>query len=754
MTTPEQEAPTVRDPGRDGPVGAAGLLAEAETALDDGRARLGNEPRTVTDPGRAPMPAGRTLPVELLERFEVVRELTGNGSQGEVFLVRERLSGADRVLKVHHGPPGLDAHVARYLTENRAPHVVAVHEIGVADDHPYEVMRYLPGGTVRAWRDRDPSGVDAGVLTELVRQVSTALKSLHEHDVVHRDLKPSNVLVGSLEPLELAVADFGISVHVPHGTIYLPEQKNAVGTLPYTPPEYLAGGEVGPDYDWWSLGITVLELATGELLWATVDPDIVRSQLAVRPVEVVGVQDARISMLCSGLLTRDTRDRWGAEQVDSWLRGESPPVAANPRPTPSSRAAATPYVFLGDEYYERDLLAASMSRHWNVARELLFGEDSRPRRRALTTWLEQFPDHGGPAREPRGHRTPDTRLLYLLRRMDPGQPAVYRERDLTRAELGVLAQEAFNEIEGQATGIVTDLWEADLLPLFATARGGDGLAEIRTEWRREESRLRDLTHGLDRDVRAEFERLAWRRDSLGFVLALLAACSTDATRSELRRRLSREQRAMRLPWFAELVRGPEDHLWFAQALLAHANREADRIEDEERQQRAHDEWLRRTAWQRDTLRRLNRPMALGYAAAAVVALAVLLWVVIAGSDIAGFVSEEETVDAYAASVLALAVSLVVESLLAWSAGGRYHPAYSFFGVGQMALERLLRPLLTGRLPVAVPVLLALAPLVALALFQPVFVPFALILLMVAWTVHRYRAWRIRDREELAFIARQ
>ncbi|RDI24509.1 protein kinase domain-containing protein [Lentzea flaviverrucosa] len=751
MTTPEQEAPTVRDPGRDGPVGAVGLLAEAVTVLDAGRPRPGNEPPTVIDPGRAPMPAGHMLPAELLERFEVVRELTGNGSQGEVFLTRERSSGADRVLKVHHGPPGLDGHVAAYLTRNRSLHVVEVHEAGVASGQPYEVMQHVPGGTVRAWRDSSPSGVDPAVLTELVGQVSAGLKSLHDNQIVHRDLKPANVLVRSAEPLEVAIADFGISVHVPHDAIYRPEERDTVGTIPYTPPEYLAGGAIEAGFDWWSLGITLRELATGELLWAGVHPDIVRSQLVGRQIDVDGVRDERIALLCRGLLTTDLRFRWGAEQVDAWLRGESPAVAAIPAPTSSSQTAATPYVFLGAEYHARDLLALSMSRHWNVARELLFGDDARPRRRALTTWLKQFPDHGGLVREPRGLRSADTRLLYLLRRMDPGQPAVYRERDITRAELAVLAQEAFDEVEGQATGIITDLWQADLLPLFATARGGDGLAEIRTQWHAEEGRLRDLARGLrPDDVRAEFQRLSRQRESFGLVLSLLAACATDATRSELQLRLGREDRALQLPWFEDLVRR-RDYWWIALALAPYANREADRLEAEERQRRAHDAWLRRTAWQRETLRRLNRPMALGYAAVAVVVLAVALYALVTFSEVVGFASEAQILDAYLASVVALTVVLVTESLLAWDAGERYHPAYSFFGGGRVVLGRIARRLLTRR--IAVPaVLVALAGLAALTAFQPVFVPFLVVALMVVWTVQRYLAWRERDREELAIIA--
>ncbi len=45
----------------------------------------------------------------------------------------------------------------------------------------------------------------------LLKQAITALLHLHSLGILHRDLRAANVLVDSLDPLQIRVADFGVS---------------------------------------------------------------------------------------------------------------------------------------------------------------------------------------------------------------------------------------------------------------------------------------------------------------------------------------------------------------------------------------------------------------------------------------------------------------------------------------------------------------------------------------------------------------
>lgn len=729
-------------------------FADAPTVLDPGRLRCGSEPVTVLDPGRTPIAAGeaRLLPVALTDRFEVVRELTGSGRQGDVFLVRIRDTGEQRVLKVHR-TGRLDERVLAYLGQQHSRHVVTVHETGVAEDRQYEVMEYLAGGALSDWRDRHPYGVDADVVTELVRQLAEGLVELHSYEVVHRDLKPSNVLVRSLQPLELVIADLGISRQVDEGGMYV---KDRPGTPPYMPPEYNTGrdGRLSSAHDWWSLGITVLELAIGRAVFHGIgDEAVIQEAVSTRPIAVDAVSDDRLRRLCAGLLVRDPEDRWGAEQVNAWLRGESPPVAAVPAAGESAVMAKEPYVYLGVEYWARDLLAAAMTANWNVSRSVLFGDDAGPRTR-LRAWLEQFPGMPATRRPPR-RETDDVKLLYQLRDLDPTYPPWYRGLNVTPARLPELANEGTEG--GVAADIVTDLWRAELLPVLAEGAaaggigGGDGLREVQSRWRVEDERLRTLADAVpDTAARTELRRILRGEHAYVRSLTLLAATAAAVQLREVQQQLNERDRTFVLPWFSQLV-ADQQFQWVAVALSRHASREADRLAEQERVRRASEAWLRRTERQREWSRRQNRPQALGYTAAGVAVLAVLLFMLVGLSDVAGVASDARIVDAWFAVVASLAVVMLSESLLAWSAGGRFHPAYSLLGAGAIVLGRVARSLIVQR--IAVPaVLIALAGLGTVVIVWPVIAPCALAGLLVAWSVQRYFAWREQDRRERAIVA--
>ncbi|MEU7524888.1 serine/threonine-protein kinase [Saccharothrix sp. NPDC042600] len=727
--------------------------ADLPTALDPGRVRHDDEPDTVLDPGRTPIGTGwaRVLPARLAERFEVVRDLTGSGRQGDVYLVRVRDTDEQVVLKAHRPGWRLDDRVVDLLVHARpSRHVVAVHEVGEEEGRWYEVMEHLAGGTLAEWRRRQPSGVDGAVLVEVVRQLAEGLDALHRAGVVHRDVKPANLLVRALGPLEVVIADLGISRHLPDGEAFT--ATNEVGTVPYVPPEFISGGRVLPAFDWWSLGVTVLELATGRRLFEGIDDvPLLRSRIGTRPIRV-DVPDERVRLLCSGLLAMAPEDRWGAEQVGEWLRGGSPPVAA--LPAVGEEEATEPYVFLGAEYRARDLLAATMTENWGAARAWLFDEDPGPLRR-LHRWLERFP--GLPPRRRASRReTRDVKLLHELRAVDPAHPPWYRGWNITPARLPELADEGVRGV-GAAGEVVTDLWRADLLPLLATGRpgsgagGGDGLTGVRERWRREEGRLRTLAASLpDPGAREEAQRILRQDRAHALSLALLAATATGAHRLELRRTLDEQDRALRLPWFSDLVARTE-YQWLAFALVPHATREAARVEAEERARRAHEAWLRRTERQREWSRRQNRPQALGYAVTGVAVVAVALFALVGLSDAAGVATDAQVFDAWFAVVAALAVVLTAESLLAWSAGGRFHPAYSLPGAGAIVLGRVARNLLARR--VAVPVVLAcLVGLGVVTVVSPVVVPCAVAAVTVAWAVGRHLAWRAQDRREREIAA--
>ncbi|KAH7446172.1 hypothetical protein KP509_01G043000 [Ceratopteris richardii] len=100
-------------------------------------------------------------------------------------------------------------------------------------------------------------------LAEVARQVLNGLHYLHINKIVHRDIKPSNLLLNHKQ--EVKIADFGVSTIL---ASTMAPCTSFVGTCAYMSPERFDPDSHGGIYsgyaaDIWSLGLTLLECATG-----------------------------------------------------------------------------------------------------------------------------------------------------------------------------------------------------------------------------------------------------------------------------------------------------------------------------------------------------------------------------------------------------------------------------------------------------------------------------------------------------------
>ncbi|EKX48597.1 hypothetical protein GUITHDRAFT_68705, partial [Guillardia theta CCMP2712] len=160
------------------------------------------------------------------------------------------------------------------LQKLRHDHVVSYIAIDITDTNLNILMEFCPGGSV-AHLLKAFGALEEEVLRAYTRQIIEGLDFLHQNQVVHRDIKAAFPLL-CLSPLFLKIADFGATMVLTGNKTMTEDGKQIQGT-PYwhafvhaqgpMAPEVIKQEAYGRKADVWSLGMTVLEMATAKHPW-------------------------------------------------------------------------------------------------------------------------------------------------------------------------------------------------------------------------------------------------------------------------------------------------------------------------------------------------------------------------------------------------------------------------------------------------------------------------------------------------------
>ena len=215
------------------------------------------------------------------------------------------------------------------------PHILRTYQVLEVDDLYYEIQELCPGGSL-AERIAPAGAVTSlamvdWIISTVIPQLQQALCYLHAQDIIHRDVKPANIYLKRDDSGQelLVLGDFDISA-VLEQTHTSRDTERLAGTWLYTAPEAFprflddhAGsrlGRVTRSSDYYSLGVTLIELLIGTTsLHLCQLPDIFDFYLQGGRVEIPQGLPGRLSLLLRGLLIRNRRARWGADEVARWL---------------------------------------------------------------------------------------------------------------------------------------------------------------------------------------------------------------------------------------------------------------------------------------------------------------------------------------------------------------------------------------------------------------------------------------------------
>ncbi|RMH71121.1 MAG: PAS domain S-box protein [Cyanobacteria bacterium J007] len=150
---------------------------------------------------------------------------------------------------------------------------------------------------------------------EITLKIVRALGVIHRAGVIHKDLNPSNIIWNQERDL-LKIIDFGISTTVDRETQPLRNPHILEGTLAYMSPEQTGRMNRLLDYrtDFYSLGVTLYELLTGQLPFVASDAiELVHAHLAKTPVsphEIHRQIPPVLAAIVLKLLAKNAEDRY------------------------------------------------------------------------------------------------------------------------------------------------------------------------------------------------------------------------------------------------------------------------------------------------------------------------------------------------------------------------------------------------------------------------------------------------------------
>ncbi|MCI0502084.1 MAG: Stk1 family PASTA domain-containing Ser/Thr kinase [Fusobacteria bacterium] len=201
------------------------------------------------------------------DRYKLIKIL-GTGGMADVYLAEDIMLEKYIAIKILKKELINNRESIRYF-QNEAevishlshPNIVEVYDVGMAEGHPFIVMEYVEGKTLKEII-REKAPLTSTFAVYVMEGVLAALIHSHKKGIIHRDIKPHNIMINKSG--EVKVMDFGIA-RITDQANTMTITNDIVGSVHYLSPEQASGSEITELSDVYSCGIVFYEMLTGKL---------------------------------------------------------------------------------------------------------------------------------------------------------------------------------------------------------------------------------------------------------------------------------------------------------------------------------------------------------------------------------------------------------------------------------------------------------------------------------------------------------
>ena len=195
----------------------------------------------------------------------------------------------------------------RLISNLSHPNIIKIYNFYTYENYLYNVMEYAKGGELTQLINSKDE-IPETKIKDIFKQIYSAVKYLHNKNIIHRDLKTNNIVFLDEEKTHVAIIDFGISSTSCGGDVL------KAGTLKYLPPEILTGDTFknSNKIDMWALGIILYLLYFKKFPFDGKDFSEIKKRIHYEPVfypKNIKIRKTLINLIDKLLLDKDYNTR-------------------------------------------------------------------------------------------------------------------------------------------------------------------------------------------------------------------------------------------------------------------------------------------------------------------------------------------------------------------------------------------------------------------------------------------------------------